>query len=105
MQSAKRIIYDNTNADGSLNNDLAVKATLQYRITPLQDCGSSPAQIVLRQVRDSIPCHSSKYQFHPEWLALAKEREQSCHRQDDIIADEYNRHTKVLRPLAVVSCI
>ena len=102
VKSAKRIIYDSTNADGSLNNDLAVKAILQYRNTPLQDCGLSPAQIVFhRQLRDSIPCHPSKYQLHPEWLALAKEREQSYHRQNDIIAEEYNRHTKVLRPLAV----
>ena len=100
VKSAKRIVYDNCNQNGSLNNDATVKAILQYRNTPLQDCGLSPAQIVMhRQLRDTIPCHPSKYELHPEWLIAAKEREASYHRKNTIIADERDRHSKVLKPL------
>ena len=100
VKSAKRIIHDNSNSDGSLNNDATVQAILQYRNTPLQDCGLSPAQIVFhRQLKDSIPCHPSKYQLHPEWILAAKEREHAYHKKNDAVAEAYNKHTKALKPL------
>ena len=84
VKSTKRIIHDNANSNGSLNNDATVRSILQYRKTPLQDCGLSPAQIVFhRQLKDSIPCHPSKYQLHPEWILGAKEREHAYQKKQD----------------------
>ena len=35
----------------------------------------------------------------PEWLIAAKEREASYHSKNTIVADERDRHSKVLKPL------
>ena len=101
MKSAKQIIYGNAKSDGSLNNDAAARALLQYRNTPLQDCKLSPAQILFhRQLKDTIPCHPSNYQLHPEWLSLAKQREEKYREHNHAIAQEYNRHARELSPLS-----
>ena len=101
VKSAKRIIYGNAKSDGSLNNDAAARALLQYRNTPLQDCKLSPAQILFhRQLKDTIPCHPSNYQLHPEWLSLAKQREEKYREHNHAIAQEYNRHARELSPLS-----
>ena len=44
VKAAKRIIYGNTGPHGSINNDKAARAVLQYRNTPIQGIGLSPAQ-------------------------------------------------------------
>ena len=68
VKSAKKIIRDNANSNGSLQNDKAAKAILQYRNTPLADIGLSPAQILLhRQLRDAIPANPNHYKPHREW--------------------------------------
>ena len=55
VKSAKQIVYDNTNPDGSLNNNAAAKALLQYRNTSLKDCKLSPAQILFySQLRNTM---------------------------------------------------
>ena len=101
VKSAKRMIRENTNSDGSLNNDSAARAILQYRNTPLQDCNFSPAQILFhRQLRNTISCHPSNYQLHQEWIELAKEREHTYSRKNHAIAEEYNRRAHTLKPLS-----
>ena len=101
MKAGKRIVRGNTNPRGGLNNDNAVKAILQYRNTPLQDCGLSPAQILFhRHLRDSIPCHPSQYKLHSEWVDAAEDRELKYHQRNHILAEEYNRHTRSLKPLS-----
>lgn len=56
VKSAKKIIRENTNADGSLNNDRAACAIMQHRNTPIAELGISPAQLLFhRQHRDSVP--------------------------------------------------
>ena len=100
VKSAKRIIHDIAKSDGSLNNDATVRAILQYRNTPHQDCDLCPAQIVFHcQLKDSIPFRPSKYQLHPEWILAAKEREHAYHKKNYAIAEEYNKHTRALKPL------
>ena len=101
VKAGKRIVRGNTNPRGGLNNDDAVKAILQYRNTPLQDCGLSPAQILFhRHLRDSIPCHTSQYKLHSEWVDAAEDRELKYHQRNHILAEEYNRHTRSLKPLS-----
>ena len=41
IKAARRIIMNNTNPDGSLNNDKAARAILQYRNTSIPDIGLS----------------------------------------------------------------
>ena len=45
MKTAKRVLRGNTGADGSLDNDKASLALMQYLNTPLWDIDKSPAQL------------------------------------------------------------
>lgn len=102
VKSMKRLIRDNANRDGSLDNNKAAIAILQYRNTPLSTTGLSPAQILFhRKLKDAIPTHPAHYQLHKEWVLSAKEREACFAKQNKVIADNYNKHTRALGELAV----
>ena len=47
VKTAKRIIIGNTGPQGSLDNERASRAVLQYRNTPIQNIGLSPVQLLL----------------------------------------------------------
>ena len=102
VKAAKRIIHNNLSPNGSLNNDSAARAILQYRNTPLPYINLSPAQILLhRQLRDSLPSHPSHYQLHKDWVISAKEREAALAKRNHIIVERYNGRTRELPPLLV----
>ena len=55
VKKAKRILMDNINPNGSLNNDNFLRAMLQARNTPEPDCNVSPAEVVFgRPIRDAF---------------------------------------------------
>ena len=100
VKAAKRIIHNNVSADGSLNNDGAARAILQYRNTPLPDLQLSPAQILFhRQLRDSLPAHPSHYRLHQEWIVDAERREQSYAKRNALLVQKYNARARTLKPL------
>nr|XP_039269967.1 uncharacterized protein K02A2.6-like [Styela clava] len=102
VKTAKRIIRDSTSPDGSLNNNKAAQAILQYRNTPLQNIDLSPAQILLhRQLRDHVPTNPQHYGPHPQWIISAGEREQKLANRHHIIIDKYNNTSRQLPPLSV----
>ena len=91
VKAARRIVLDNTLPDGSLDNDKAARAILQYRNTPLNDIHLSPAQILLhRQLRDHLPIHPEHYHLRPEWLASAQQRELLLAQRNHVIMQRYN---------------
>ena len=100
VKTAKRILMNNCNPDGSLDNDKVLKALLQYKNTPLRGIGLSPAQLLLhRQLRDKIPTHSKMLQPHKEWIVAGNEREKAFAKQNKDTATTYNEHSKELKPL------
>ena len=102
VKTAKRIILDNTSPDGSLDNDKAARAFLQYRNTPIAEIGLSPAQLLLhRQLRDHIPAHPKHYRLHREWVISATEREKSLAKRNRMAEESYNRVSRELQPLDV----
>ena len=102
VKAAKRIIYDNTAADGSLNSDKATRAMLQYRNTPQKDIGLSPAQMLLhRQLRDHLPADAKLYQPNREWLISATDREKAFEQRNERLASRYNQSAHPLPPLSV----
>ena len=94
--AANRIVNGNTDAQGSLDNDNAARAILQYRNTPIQGIGLSPAQQLLR---DSIPSQPFLYKPHPEWIAAAKRHEEILRKRNAKMVETYNRYTHNLCPL------
>ena len=102
VKAAKRIIHNNTAADGSLNTDNAARAIIQYRNTPLPDLKLSPAQILLhRNLRDGIPAHPSHYRMHQSWVINAEERELAYASRNERITEKYNAHARELPALTV----
>ena len=100
VKTAKRIVNGNTDAQGSLDNDKAARAILQYRNTPIQGIGLSPVQLLLhRRLRDSIPSQPFLYKPHPEWIAAAQRREVILRKRNAKLIERYNRHTHNLCPL------
>ena len=90
------------NPDGSLNNDRAARAVLQYRNTPIQGVGLSPAQLLLhRQLRDCVPAHPTLYMPHKEWVMAANFREESLAKRNAKLTTEYNRTAHELSTLEV----
>ena len=99
VKTAKRIVKGNTGPQGSLDNDNIARAILQYRNTPIQSIGLSPAQLFLhRRLRDSIPSQPFLYKPHPKWVAAAQDEEMLHHRNAKIV-ERYNKYTHNLLPL------
>ena len=106
VKASKRIIYDNTNNDGSLDNDKVAMAVLQYRNTTIADIGASPAQLLMhRQLRDSIPSHPSRYKPHRKWIEAAAKREIRISRRNAKLAETYNASAHTLPPLEITSIV
>ena len=62
------MLQDCVSRAGSINNDKFVKAILQYRNTPHQDCRRSPAQMVFgRTLGITSLCLPYEYAANADW--------------------------------------
>ena len=106
VKSAKRIIRDNASRNGSLDNDGAARAILQYRNTPIPEVGLSPAQMLLhRQLRDCIPTHPGHYRLHREWILSADEREKAFANQHKRSEERNDSTARPLPPLTARTAV
>ena len=72
VKTIKRLISDNIDRSGNLDNDSMAAALLSYRNTPDRDTGRSSSMILYaRQMKDTIPCHPNKLKLRPEWIFTA----------------------------------
>ena len=101
VKSAKRMVRDCTAADGSLDTDKVHTALLQYRNTPIQSVGLSPAQMLFfRDLKDFMPSDPVHYQLHSSWLAKAEMREkQAAQTVNGSIKVQQDCSPKALPPL------
>ena len=101
VKTAKRLLNNCIGPHGSLDNNLAARAILQYRNTPIQGIGLSPAQLLLhRRLRDFIPAQPYLYKPHPEWVDAAIRRERGLSRRNTNMTERYNRTSHNLHPLS-----
>ena len=76
VKTAKRLLKNNINQDGTLNNDNVARAILQYHNTPLRDGPMSPAQLLFgRALADFLPVNPDAYQLHPYWCENINKRQ------------------------------
>ena len=102
VKTAKRIIADNTAANGDLDTDTLQRAILQYRNTPDQSTKISPAQCIFgRPTRDLIPIWPRKYKPHKTWRETLKLREKALQKRHLKISERLHEHTRRLPPLCV----
>ncbi|KAG0711519.1 hypothetical protein GWK47_020455 [Chionoecetes opilio] len=84
VKAAKRLLRSNTGPGGSLDNDRASKALLQYLNTPLRDVNKSPAQLATgRQLRDGVPVAKQHYRVDQHWKKNLRQRERAMVRTQD----------------------
>ena len=106
VKSAKRIIRENASRNGSLDNNNAARAILQYRNTPIPEVGLSPAQMLLhRQLRDSIPTNPKHYRLHKEWILSADEREKAFADRKERTETKYDSTAHPLPQLATKTLV
>ena len=102
VKTAKRILHENVTSSGSLETEAASKALLQYRNTPIQGLGLSPAQVLFhRNLRDSLPARPTWLRPHGQWILAAKNREAAFARRNANTAERYNAFTRDLSPLSI----
>ena len=106
VKTTKRLLEDNMNADGSLNNDSLVRALLQLRNTPDRDCRLSPAEILFgRTLKDALPrLDKSKMVFentevHDHWHKAWSAKEEAIRNRLVRSSEKLEEHAKELKPL------
>ena len=102
VKTAKRLIRENTDKSGNLNNDKFSRALLNYRNTPCRDIGLSPSQIIFgRKLRDFIPCRPGEYEPRAEWILTREQREKALSRRYEMMGQRLKFGTKTLKKLEV----
>ena len=103
VKTVKRLLANNTDPSGNIDNDSVAAALLLYRNTPDRDTQRSPAQILFaRNLKDTIPCDPNKLKLRKEWILVAEKTLAKRHllRHTDLLAK-----TKDLPPLQVNDCV
>ena len=102
VKTAKRLLMDNMQGNGGLDNDRFARALLQYRNTPLPGLNVSPAQLLYgRSLRDHMPSLPYVLRIRKEWTILAEDRERGLAKCHMLSMERYNTFSKSLPPLQV----
>ena len=100
VKSSKRMLQDRVSRAGNIDNDKFVKAILQYRNTPHNDCRISPAQMVFgRTLRDHIPCLPYKYAASANWCVSQELKKMMMTKSREVDGEKSARNTRSLQSL------
>ena len=106
VKTAKRLLEDNVDANGKLDNDKMVRALLTHRNTPDAGCKLSPAQILLgRPLRDTLPYLNKDImafnnpRVNPQWRDAWKAKEEALKERYVKTLESLNEHARPLPPL------
>ena len=106
VKTAKRILMNNCDNNGDIDNDRVARALLQYRNTPIQGLNLSPAQILYgRNLNDCMPTLQQSMNVRDEWRIAADERERAMRKRHLTSIETYNEHTKELPELEEDDCV
>ena len=102
VKTSKRLITNNTGANGNLESDKFHRALLQYRNTPDPETKISPAMCIFgRAIKDFIPVAPGRYMPHPSWSQMLSSRENALRVRHVRSAEYWSEHTRRLNPLRV----
>ena len=107
VKSMKRLLRGNVGPLGNLNNDAFTMAIMQYRNTPTQSTGVSPAIALFgRHLRDFVPLSPGNYIPSPQWTRLLLEKEfkhAKAHLKETTKWSEHSRRQEPLKVGHIVS--
>ena len=102
VKVGKKLLRDNTGPGGSLDNDRFMRAIMQFRNTPMQDCRRSPAQMVFgRPMRDFLPNMVHKYEPAKDWSVTQEYRERTLAMKRESDDKRWSQRTRDLEDLPV----
>ena len=102
VKTAKRILLDNTNSAGQLQNDQTACAFMMHRNTPIQDVGISPAMMLFgRPIKDHLSTIRDHLSVRPQWKEIRELREKAMAKRHICDMESYNANTRTLPPLLV----
>ena len=102
VKTAKRILLDNTNSAGQLQNDQTACAFMMHRNTPIQDVGISPAMMLFgRPIKDHLPTIRDHLSISRQWKEIRELREKAMAKRHICDMESYNANTRTLPPLLV----
>ena len=102
VKTVKRMLLDNTSANGSISVDKFQKAMLNYRNSIDPETKVSPALVLFgRPIRDPIPVPMGKYCPHPTWGETLANREKALAKRHAREREKWEEHTRALPPLKV----
>ena len=102
VKSAKRLLRENINQDGSLAGDKFFRALMQHRNTPDPDTGTSPAEVLFgHPIRDFMPIKPGKFRPQEGWRLAEEDREKALRIRYCRGKEIWSEHTKKLPRLSV----
>ena len=102
VKSAKRLLRENINQDGSLSGDRFFRALMQHRNTPDPDTGTSPAEVLFgHPIRDFMPIKPGKFRPQEGWRLAQEDRERALRVRYCRGKERWSEHTKELSKLSV----
>ena len=83
-----------------MNTDKLMRAVMQFRNTPMQDCRRSPAQMVFgRAMRDFVPSLQHKYEPAKDWAVTQEYRERTLATKREADNEKWSLKTRDLEQL------
>ena len=102
VKTVKRMLMDNTSANGSIHIDKFQKAMLVYRNSVDPETKTSPAMVIFgRPIRDSIPIPMGRYCPHPTWTETIANREKALAKRHTREREKWQEHTRALPSLKI----
>ena len=102
VKTAKRMLMDNTDSNGSIDTCQFQRAMLQYRNTADRDTQISPAESIFgHPIRDFIPILPGKYEPHKTWKETLAAREEALRNRHMKASERLSEHTYHLPALVI----
>ena len=107
VKKCKRLLMENIDPSGSLDNDRFLRALLQMRNTPDADCRISPAEIIFgKPLRDAfsfvnrLPMYNNP-SIRPTWRDAWNKKEEAMLTRFARSSERLNQSARQLQPLSI----
>ena len=102
MKTGKRLLHENIGPGGTIKNDRFMRAIMQFRNTPMQDCRRSPSQMVFdRKLKDFLPTLFHKFEPAKDWIATQEYGERSLAKKRESDGIRWSSKSRQLKDIEI----